>query len=261
MIRTRARRLAAAAVVVVLACGGPPRPREAIDAVLDARDAALSARDAEAFAATVAPDFVYDPLTPRTEAERVARYFAWWPSLAALGEDRAVRVDGDRAEVLQRMRLAGADDEGTVRLRFTGPERLTLARQGGRWRVTSSRLDLDPLLTILETRRLAMNARDLASYLSTIDAAYADGGKTREGIRAAMEANFARRMPIAVDVLERDFVVTDNDATVIQAYTMRIGAAVGAAVGADDGAPAPVTKERLRLARNAAGAWRITGGL
>jgi hypothetical protein len=68
-----------------------------------------------------------------------------------------------------------------------------------------------------------------------------------------MEANFARRMPIAVDVLERDFVVTDNDATAIQTYTMRVGVA-------GDGA-SPAAKERLRLTRNAAGAWRITGGL
>jgi ketosteroid isomerase-like protein len=248
--RPRAWRAVLLLALAGLAGCGDSSPRQAIEGVLDARDAALSARDAGAFAATLAGDFAYEPGAPRTEAERVARYFAWWPSFAAQGEDRAVRVQGERAEVLQRLRLAGADEDGTVRLRFTGPERLALAKTGGRWRVTSSRLDLDPILTVLEARRTAMNGRDLEAYLSTIDAAYADGGKTIASIRAAMAANFAKGAAIAVDVLEREIAVADNGATAIQAYTMRVGGS----------APAPA-KERLTLARNAAGAWRITGGL
>jgi len=123
--------LALVPLLVVLSCHGTGRPEEAVGKALDGRDEAVSNRNLDAFAAAVADDFLYDPSAPRTERERIARYLDDWPSFAMKSEDRVVRVDGDQAQVLQRVRIAGADSGGTVRLRFTGPERLTLTRRDG----------------------------------------------------------------------------------------------------------------------------------
>ena len=245
-----------AGIQAALFCGCPQWTDDVvvIEEMLDARDYALSHRNREAFAATVAEDFIQNPSLPLTEDERVGRYFEWWPLISARSVDRIIHVDGGAARVVQRVILVGRDAEGRTRLRFEGQEELTLVHRSGRWLVTSSRMDLDAIVGILETRRRAMESRDLELYLSTVDPGYRQADRDFEQIRTTMERQFDFWDAIEMKIIEREITVRDNTAVANQAYAMQ-------AVKDQEVREFPPAWQPIELTRNDAGAWRITGGL
>lgn len=246
-----------ALVVLALTTACPPSqsPQQQITTILVQRDQALATTNAQAFLDTLAVDYIYENAAPLTEAERLEHYFASWPRLNCAGHDRIIRIDGDSAQVVQRLRLVAHDRSDRLQLTFEGPERLSLVHRQNRWLVTSSHQDLDAILTLMEMRRRAMQSRDLQMYLMTIDPAYQEGEKDLAKINETMTHQFGFWDAIELDVVNRDITVSDQDnsAVVIQSFFMK--AVKGEKLEEFQ------QKERIVLAKNDQGAWRISGGL
>lgn len=254
--------LLAASLFLLLTLAACPRPADestAIGKVLDEQIKAVNDRDIDRYVKTLAKDYLHDPTSPFTERERLAHYFKNWPVLQVRASDRAIQIDGDDATATQQIHLAALDEAAGHRLRFTGPETLQLVHRGGTWYVRAADRDVDRILSILDTRRRAMEDRDLMLYLSALDPAYNDPGtegkpgKDFDAVKQSMERQFGLWDGIDLEILDREIEVRDDAATAIQNCKMSV---------VKDGQPREFSfAERIRLSRNGAGAWRITGGL
>lgn len=117
---------------------------------------------------------------------------------------------------------------------------------------TQAQPEREHILRVMRLRAQALNARDLALYLSLISPAYNDGGKTFAGLRDGLEAGFKTYDTVSYRAEEQKVEIRGQRAEVTGGYCMKV--VIRGHEMALEG------RERITLAREPGG-WKIVGGL